>query len=140
MSRRLGNRLVRIPPYIPIAAWVAFLGWTALPGGGIHPTGHGVVPTWLVFLWTLAFAIGATLAVIGGTTARTRVESSGLGTLLCGLVFYGLVAVFHDAHPVGVAVSVLAFVAMCALRMRVLAESRRATRTAGRIQRRQAGE
>lgn len=124
-------------PYLPVVAWVGFAAFASLPGGGIHPTGRaGTLPEWLVMTWTLAFALGSTAAFLGGSTGRTRIESSGLAVLLFGLLFYGAVVLFTDpADPAGTAVSVVAFAAMCMIRMRILSLSRKAIEAATRLSR-----
>jgi len=123
-------------PYLPIAAWVAFIGWTSLLSGGIRPEGGHTLPEWLLMAWTLAFAIGGTLAVWGGSTARTRAESSGLALLTTGLVFYGVVVLSTGVHdPVGTALSVTAFTAMCLIRMRILSRARKAQEAAEAVRR-----
>lgn len=118
-------------PHLPIAAYLAAVGWIGLLSGD-HGTG-GILPGWLAIMWTIAIAVGGTLATLGCLAVRTRVESTGLALLAYGAAVYGAVfgaLYWPSPYPILVGVAVAA---MCLIRMRVLSLARRAQEVAAQI-------
>lgn len=125
-------------PYLPVAAYLATIGWAGLTRGGITPGDllDHALPGWLVLMWTIAVAAGGTAATLAGLTGRTRVESAGLALLLYGAAVYGVVGSFAvHGNPWQVATLSAAIAAMCLLRMRALSQARHAREVAADIDR-----
>lgn len=127
---RLWDTLIRLP-HVPVAAYLALVGWGGVVSGGITPDSLHVLPAWLVEMWTFAVAIGGTGSVIGALMQRTRIESTGLGLLAYGSVLYGLVGavVLWPGSATVIALSA-AVASMCLIRMRVLSLARHAQEVA----------
>lgn len=129
-------------PYLPVAAYLAASGWVGLAHGGITPGDllDHTLPAWLITMWTVAVALGGTLATLGGLAGRTRVESSGLALLLYGAAVYGVAgSLAIHGNPWSVAAVSAAIAAMCASRMRILARARRAREVAADLEQRREG-
>jgi len=125
-------------PAMPIVIYLGVVGWLAVASGGVAPdVVEHTVPAWLAYAWSGSLAAGGTLATVAGMTGRTRGESAGLALLLFGLGLYGWSAAL-ERWPVGLGTvsALLALMACCYLRMRVLRLARRAVRVARREVRR----
>lgn len=133
IRRALRNQLDN--PALPIVVYLAVVGLLAMAsGGGAAPeTVQHSTPPWLTHAWTLSLAGGGCLAVAGCLTGRTRGESAGLALLIFGLGLYGL-ADAVKRWPLGLetATALLALMACCAIRLRVLHLARKAVRHAKR--------
>lgn len=125
-------------PHLPIAAYLAYAGWRALIAGD-HGS-LGVLPAWLAIAWTLALAVGGTLAVVGGLAMAKRTEAAGLALMLAGDIIYG--GVFGAAlwrsgeadQPIAVSVAIGL---MCLIRLRRIRLLRNRTDTAAEVIKRQ---
>lgn len=129
----LARRLLRVPAYLPFIVWLAVVGWQGVARGGIAPGSalDHLLPSWVVMMWTVAVAAGATLAVVGGVSARTRVESTGLALILYGVVLYGGVGAYAVSHGTWSVISVAsAFGLSALLRLFVLSRARHAQEVA----------
>jgi hypothetical protein len=122
-------------PYTPIAAYLSAISWTKvfenqrfLPTAGLAR--H--LPVWLAVCWIMAIALGGLCAVLGVTLQRNRIEASGLIFLLTGAIFYGIGSSYETGtwHTIPVSVAVAL---MCAIRLHVLSQARKAQEGAARI-------
>lgn len=130
---RMKRRLLSAP-YSPIAAYLGFIAWVALPEGVEPPSMREVLPHWLVVMWTISIALGGTFAVIGLLMGRLRVEAAGLTSLAYGAVLWGVVlTVSEHRWDLATPALTLAIGLMCGIRMYVLSLAIKAEKEAQRI-------
>ena len=121
----------RVPPYLPVAVWLSFMGWESVGSKGIAPDAlRELLPAWLVWCWTFGIALGGLGAVLGALTCRTRLESGALALLSWGIGLWGVSVVVVGPDDRDPLVLMVCLLAMCALRLETLARAREAKRRA----------
>ena len=118
-------------PHLPIVAYLGVTGWAAVIGAD-HGS-LGLIPPWLAIMWTLAVAIGGTLATIGILGLWKVVEAVGSVLLTYGAVVYGVlfgIGLWPRWTPIAVAAAITA---MCVIRLRVLYLARTAETVAAEL-------
>lgn len=130
-------------PYLPVVAWISYSAFDRLGRGGLVPVDltHPIA-RWLVVLWTALLAFGGLACVVGAMLDQKRVEAAGLAFIVCGMLFYGVVAAaFHyEEHPGPTVLAVFAFSLMGLFRLYVLSLLRRAEGLVRRMPTDSAGE
>lgn len=100
--------------------------------GGLAPDSMTItLPIWLAQMWTIAIACGGVGATAGCLLDSSRIESTGLGLIVYGVVFYATVGgVFNWPSSLTVIMLCASIASMCVIRMRVLSLSRKAQQRA----------
>ena len=118
-------------PHLPIVAYLAVIGWAVVIAGD-HGS-LGLLPAWLAIMWTLAIAVGGTLATLGILWMWRVVEAVGSVLLTYGAVVYGVlfgISLWPNWRPIAVAAAIAT---MCSIRLRVLYLARTAETVAAEI-------
>lgn len=116
---------------LPIVAYLGIVGALAFVSGGVAPDSvEAGTPAWLGYGWSGCMALGGIVAVAGGVTCRTRLESAGLSLIGVSLGLFVWAGVITGEAAGDDVLALGALLGAFALRMRQLRREREAVRIA----------
>ena len=115
-------------PWLPIAAYLAYVGIRALTDDS--PVAR-FLPSWLDTGWAGALIAGTVLVVVGTVTLRPRAESAGHALHLAGIALYA--ACYATALHVDAVAAILTLGGVAAIRLHILSRAREARTEAGHL-------